>query len=282
MERSRILIFLLLAIVIAGVLSYAVYDYLQKKPATVMQQTPEKQIVVAAKTLPLGYLLKEEDLRLAPWPATNLPASYFDKKEGLIGRGLIQPVVENEPILESKLAPKEAGAGLPPLIPQGKRAVSIRTSEIIGVAGFVLPGTRVDIIVTATPVGAQESVSKIVLQNVPVLTAGQIIQKDNEGKPVTVSVVTLLVTPQEAEKLANASSQGQFQLALRNPLDMQEEKTTGIQLSQLMRGGTPPPPKAVRAASSGGRKVEAAPAPPPPPTFNVEVIKGEQRSTVKF
>jgi|WetSurMetagenome_2_1015567.scaffolds.fasta_scaffold343373_1 pilus assembly protein CpaB len=282
MERSRIILFLLVAIVIAGLLSYAVYDYLQKRPATVVEKTPEKNIVVASKPILQGSLLKDDDVKLISWPANNLPVGYFDKKEGLVGRGVIQPLVENEPILESKLAPKESGAGLPPLIPNGKRAVSIRTSELIGVAGFVLPGTHVDVVLTATPLGAQEQISKIVLQNVPVLTAGQIIQKDSEGKPVTVSVVTLLVTPQEAEKLANANSQGQFQLALRNPMDLQEEKTTGIQLTQLMRGGAPPP-VAVRTVARGGKKVEvSAPPPPPPQTFNVEVIKGDQRSTVKF
>ncbi len=280
MNRARIIIVLAVAILVGGLLSYAVYNFLQTRPVTVVR-TPEKSIVVAAGKLPLGTLLKDENLKFVPWPATDLPAGYFEKKEDLISRGLIQPVVENEPILESKLAPQGTGAGLPPIIPDGKRAVSIRANEIIGVAGYVLPGTRVDVILTASPVGAPEPVTRIVLQNVEVVTAGQVIQKDAEGKPQTVTVVTLIVTPEDAEKLTSASSQGQFQLALRNPLDLEEAKTKGIQLSQLIRGGAPPP---LAPVTRPARRVpQGVPAPPPvAPATNIEVIKGEQRSTVKF
>jgi pilus assembly protein CpaB len=160
------------------------------------------------------------------------------------------------------------------------RALSIRANEIIGVAGYVGVGTRIDVVLTANPIGAQEAVTKIVLQNVEVASAGQVIQKDPEGKPQTVTVVTLFVTPEDAEKLTTASSQGQFQLALRNPLDLDEAKTRGSQLSQLIRGTAPAPPPAVRAP----RRVPQVIAAPPPvaPATNIEVIKGEQRSTVKF
>ena len=240
MNRTRVLAVLLVAVVVGGLLSYSVYNYLQTRPVKEVR-TPEKKIVVASAKLQAGTLLKDENLEFVPWPATNLPAGYFESKESLVSRGLIQPVVENEPILESKLAPKGSGAGLPPMIPEGKRAVSIRANEIIGVVGFVLPGTHVDVILTATPVGAQEAVTKIVLQNVYVASAGQVIQKDAEGKPQTVTAVTLFVTPEEAEKLTSASSQGQFQLALRNPLDSEEAKTRGIQMSQLIRGSAPLP-----------------------------------------
>jgi Flp pilus assembly protein CpaB len=141
----------------------------------------------------------------------------------------------------------------------------------------------VDVILSASPAGAQEPVSKIVLQNVYVASAGQVIQKDAEGKPVTVTAVTLIVTPEEAEKLTSATStQGQFQLALRNPLDMEEVKTRGIQMSQLIRGSGPPPEAPVARAPR--RVPQVIPPPPPPvaPATNIEVIKGEQRSTVKF
>jgi len=281
MNRARILIVLLVAVLIGGILSYAVYNFLQNRPVTVVK-TPEKNIVVAAGNLPLGTLLKDENLKFVPWPAPNLPAGYFERKEDLVSRGIVQSVVENEPILESKLAPKGTGAGLPPIIPKGMRAVSIRANEIIGVAGFVTAGTHVDVILTATPLGTQEPMSKIVLQNVEVATAGQVIQKDPEGKPVTVTVVTLFVTPEDAEKITNASTQGQFQLALRHPLDLEESKTRGIQMSQLMRGGAPAlPPSAVRKAPRIPQVI-AAPPPPVSPATNIEVIKGEQRSTVKF
>jgi pilus assembly protein CpaB len=281
MNRARIFIVLLVAVLVGGVLSYAVYNFLQNRPVTVVK-TPEKTVVVAAGSLTLGTLLKDEHLKFVSWPANNVPPGYFERKEELVSRGLIQPLVENEPILESKLAPKGTGAGLPPAIPKGMRAVSIRANEIIGVAGYVTVGTRVDVVLTATTPGAQESITKIVLQNVEVASAGQVIQKDPEGKPQTVTVVTLFVTPEDLEKLTSATSQsGQFQLALRHPLDLDEAKTKGIQLTQLIRGGAPlPAPSVVRAP----RRVPQVVAAPPPvaPATNIEVIKGEQRSTVKF
>jgi pilus assembly protein CpaB len=279
MNRARILIVLLVAVVVGGALSYAVYNFLQTRPVTVVR-TPEKNVVVAVGQLPLGTLLKDEHVKFVSWPATSLPPGYFEKKEDLLSRGLVQPVVENEPILESKLAPKGTGAGLPPAIPKGMRALSIRANEIIGVAGYVTVGTRVDVVLSATPPGAQEAVTKIVLQNVEVASAGQVIQKDPEGKPQTVTVVTLFVTPEDTEKLTTASSQGQFQLALRHPLDLEEAKTRGMQMSQLIRGTGPAPAPVVRAA----RRVPQVIAAPPPvaPATNIEVIKGEQRSTVKF
>jgi pilus assembly protein CpaB len=280
MNRARIFIVLIVAVVVGGLLSYAVYNFLQTRPVTVVK-TPEKNIVVASGKLTLGTLLKDENLKFVPWPATNLPAGYFERKEDLVSRGLVQPLVENEPILESKLAPKGSGAGLPPIIPEGKRALSIRANEIIGVAGYVLPGTRVDVVLTATVPNSTEPITKIVLQNVEVVSAAQDIQKDAEGKPKTVTVVTLLVTPEDAEKLTSASSQGQFQLALRNPLDLEETKTKGIQTSQLIRGSAPPVAPVVKSTR---RIPQMVPAPPPPvaPAVNIEVIKGDQRSTVKF
>jgi pilus assembly protein CpaB len=281
MNRARVFVVLLVAVVVGGLLSYAVYNYLQTRPLKEVK-TPEKSIVVASAKLPAGTLLKDENLEFVPWPATNVPAGFFESKEQLVSRGLVQSVVENEPILESKLAPKGSGAGLPPMIPEGKRAVSIRAGEIIGVVGYVLPGTRVDVILTATPVGAQEAVTKIVLQNVYVASAGPAIQKDAEGKPQTVTAVTLFVTPEDAEKLTSASSQGQFQLALRNPLDMEEAKTRGIQMSQLIRGSAPLPDAPAVRMPRRVPQVIVAPPPPVAPATNIEIIKGEQRSIVKF
>jgi pilus assembly protein CpaB len=281
MNRARVLVVLFVAVAVGGLLSYAVYNYLQTRPVKEIR-TPEKKIVVASAKLQAGTLLKDENLAFVPWPATNLPPGYFETKEDLVSRGLVQSVVENEPILESKLAPKGSGAGLPPMIPEGKRAVSIRANEIIGVVGYVLPGTHVDVILTATPVGTPEAVTKIVLQNVYVASAGQVIQKDAEGKPQTVTAVTLIVTPEEAEKLTSSSSQGQFQLALRNPLDSEEAKTRGIQMSQLIRGSAPVPDSPVVKKARRVPQVIVAPPPPVAPATNIEVIKGDQRSTVKF
>ena len=281
MNRARILIVLMVAVLVGGLLSFAVYNYLRTRPVQVVK-TPEKNIVVAAGKLQLGALLKDQDLKFVPWPATNLPEGYFDRKEELVGRGLVQPLVENEPILESKLAPKGTGAGLPPIIPAGKRALSIRANEIIGVAGYVLPGTRVDVVLTGSPIGSKEPFTRIVLQNVEVVSAAQDIQKDAEGKPKTVTVVTLLGSPEDIEKLTSASSQGQFQLALRNPMDLEEAKTRGIELTQLMRGGMPPPSRGEKAPRRVAPTVPVPSPPPVAPAVSIEVIKGEQRSTVKF
>ena len=134
--------------------------------------------------------------------------------------------MKNEPVLPSKLASKEAGAGLPPVIPEGMRAVSVRVNEVIGVAGYVLPGTRVDVVATASPNQERaDMTSKLILSNVQVLTAGTRMEQDQEkGKPVQVTVVTLLVNPEQSERLALASTEGKIQLALRNPLDQTAPK----------------------------------------------------------
>ena len=152
------------------------------------------------------------------------------------GRGVIVTIVKNEPILPAKLASKEAGAGLPPVIPEGMRAVSVRVNEVIGVAGYVLPGTRVDVLATASPTNNPvDMTSKVVLANVQVLTAGTRMEQDQkDGKPVQVTVVTMSVTPEQAERLALASTEGKIQLALRNPLDQTAPATPGIKPAVLL------------------------------------------------
>ena len=140
-----------------------------------------------------------------------------------------------EPVLESKLADLAAGGGLPPLIPEGMRALSVRVDEVIGVAGFVTPQTRVDVILTMTPIGSDDPVSKVILQNVQALAAGQVIQRNEEGEPMLVTVVTVLVTLEEAEKLVLATNQGRIQMALRNTLDLEEIETPGERASQIGR-----------------------------------------------
>ena len=280
MNKARILIVLLVAVVVGGLLSYGVYQILQRQPQ-VVSAPPSKQMAVAQNNLAMGSLVKNEDIGFVPWPGTaRPPIGYFEKKTSLVGRAVLRPMVRNEPFLEGKLAPKESGAGLPPIIPKGLRALSIRANEIIGVAGYVLPGTRVDVVLTATPRGALEPVTKIVLQNVEVVSAAQVIQEDPEGKPKTVTHVTVLVKPDDAEKLTIASSLGQFQLALRNPLDLDKAETKGIQMTQLYPN---------YRANSRRRKVvvpaEPATAPAVAPErlkSIVEIIQGNKRSTVEF
>jgi len=193
----------------------------------------------------------------------------------VVGRGLIQPVVQNEAILPNKLASKDAGSGLAPVIRPGYRALSVRVNDVVGVAGYVLPGTHVDVVVTINPTQAYPDVtSKVVLTNVEVLGSGTKIERDTEqGKPIAVSVVTLLVNPADAEKLTLASTEGKIQLALRNPLDPAAPPTTGIRPAALL--GYAPPRQVARVAAAAPRPLEIA-APAPAPT--VEIIRGDKRT----
>src|SRR5213593_1173198 len=235
MARMRVFIVFVFAVTVGGVFALATYNYVQKIPARTVS-IPTRPVVVAASDLDIGAELRREDLRLIEWPANAMPAQAINDTKDVVGRGLIMPVIQNEPILPMKLASKDAGAGLPPAIPPGLRAVSVRVNEVIGVAGYVLPGTRVDVVATVSPTGKQdEMTSKVVLTNVQVLAAGTKIERDTErNKPMPVSVVTLLVDPEEAERLTLASTEGKIQLALRNPLDKTMPATRGIKPSVLL------------------------------------------------
>jgi pilus assembly protein CpaB len=201
--------------------------------------------------------------------------------EEIVGRGVIVNIVKNEPILPAKLASKEAGSGLPPVIPEGMRAVSVRVNEVIGVAGYVLPGTRVDVLASMSPTNNPvDMTSKVVLANVLVLTAGTRIEADQkDGKPVQVTVVTMAVTPEQAERLALASTEGKIQLALRNPLDQTAPATPGMRPSVLLgmaKGATPAQTTASR--SKPGQAVTVA-TPPAAYVPTVEIIRGDKRAT---
>jgi pilus assembly protein CpaB len=267
MTRIRIFIVLLAAIGLGGTFALATYRYVQNIPVREVS-LPTTPVVVAAADLPLGTELRREDLQVIAWPADAVPSGSFKDPQEIIGRGLVQPVAQSEAILTNKLAPVGAGAGLPPVIPQGMRALSVRVNDVIGVAGYVLPGTRVDVVATVSPTNQQtDMTSKVVLTNVLVLAAGTRIERDaEENKPVSVSVVTLLVDPGEAERLTLASTEGKIQLALRNPLDKSQPSTPGIRPAVLLGYAAPRPatPKA------------APPPPPPPPT--VEMIRGDKRA----
>jgi pilus assembly protein CpaB len=262
-----------LAVTVGGAFALATYRW-QKTPATVVQQLPTRPVVVAVANLDLGASLRPEDVRTIDWPAESVPAGAFEHVEDVVGRGLIQPVVQNEAILPSKLASKDAGAGLAPVIRPGYRALSVRVNDVIGVAGYVLPGTHVDVVVTISPTsGLGEMTSKIVLTNVEVLGSGTKIERDTEqGKPIAVSVVTLLVNPAEAEKLTLASTEGKIQLALRNPLDPAAPATPGVRPASLLGYAAPRP--VTRVAAAAPRPIEIAPAPAP----TVEIIRGDKRT----
>jgi pilus assembly protein CpaB len=284
--RTRIFAVLALAILAGGGLAYGTYNFMQNAPAKTVA-TPTQPVVVAAANLQLGSELKKEDLKVANFPSGQAPEGTFAKPGDLIGRGLIVPVVANEPILAAKLASKEAGAGLPPVIPEGMRAVSVRVNEVIGVAGYVLPGTRVDVLATATPTTSRaDTTTKLILSNVQVLTAGTRVEDQEKGKPMQVTVVTLLVTPEQAEHLALAATEGKIQLALRNPLDQTSPETRGVRTAGLLTGQSTvrTAPRIVETGSSASPRravrpvVESAvPAPAALPT--VEVIRGDKRAT---
>lgn len=282
--RNRIFAVLTLAILAGGGLAYATYNFVNNKPATPMAM-PTQPVVVAAADLQIGAELKKDDLEVVNFPQGKAPEGSFASPAEIYGRGLVVPVVRNEPILAAKLASKEAGAGLPPVIPEGMRAVSVRVNEVVGVAGYVLPGTRVDVIATASPTNAPgDATSKVVLANVQVLTAGVRMEADQEkGKPMQVTVVTLLVNPEQAERLALASTEGKIQLALRNPLDQGTPATPGVRPAALLGSTVSVAPRQV--ASSSRPKARTAPAAtttatePPPPAPTVEVIRGDKRAT---
>src|SRR5919201_1772628 len=212
--RNRIFAVLAIAVLAGGVLAYATYNLVQNQPAKVVSM-PTQPVVIAAADLSLGSELRKEDLTVANYPQGQAPEGAFMRVSDVVGRGLIAPIVKNEPVLKAKLASKEAGSGLPPVIPEGMRAVSVRVNEVIGVAGYVLPGTRVDVVATVNPTQQQEDItSKVVLTDVQVLAAGtNMEQNGHKEKPMAVSVVTLLVNPDEAERLTLASTEGKIQLA---------------------------------------------------------------------
>ena len=271
MNRNRLIIGLAAAIAIAAAVSFFVYRQFKRASAALPKPIVMQQIVVAASPLQLGTRVDANNLRLIPWPTTAPVAGMFTRIEDCAGRALITPVAANEPIIETKLASKLAGAGLPATIPEGMRALSVAVNEVVGVAGFVIPGTMVDVLATGrvTHVANNEDVTRTILENIRVLAAGQKIEQDREGKPQTVPVITLLVTPQDAAKLAMASTQGKIQLALRNTIDSKITDPAPVLEAALFSGGAPAPAKHV--------SVDRGPAP-----YVVEVIAGTKRENKSF
>ena len=277
MARMRITLVLLLALAAGGGLAYGTYNYIQNVQVKTAS-LPTRPVVVAAGDLELGAELRADDLRVVEWPESAMPMGAFANPDEVVGRGLVMPVIQNEPILPMKLAGKGSGSGLPVVIPEGKRAVSVRVNEVIGVAGYVLPGTKVDVLVTASPSDKREDMTtKLVLSNVQVLAAGTKLEQDGEqGKPVSVTVVTLLVTPEESEKLTLGATEGKIQLALRNPLDKEQPETPGIQPASLLGRVAARPARAGGNARASRPVATVAAAASPEPT--VEIIRGDKRN----
>lgn len=264
---------MLLGATFSGLLAgYVALVYVSSEPAPLEAAAPSHTIVVAVRDLPAGAILLREDVEVLEWPGDALPEGFATQPGEVVGRGLVMEVRKNEPLLDWKLADKEAGGGLPIVIPEGMRAVSVEVDEVIGVAGFVLPGTRVDVLVTVMPgTDRRQTTTKIILQNVRALAADQAYQQDINGEPQPVTVVTLLVTPDEAEALTLASTEGRIQLALRNTLDSEPVNTRGRQITSLVAGGGS---SSGSSASSASQPVETGRV--------IENYEGGRRTLLKF
>ena len=276
-RRTRPFLLLILALISGGVAAAVALRYIQQQSTPLMATEPAKaQVVVAARALPLGALVGERDVKTLDWCGGGVPAGFFTTPAEVVGRGLLVPVQENEPILAPKLAAIGAGGGLPVIIDDGMRAITIAVDQVVGVAGFVLPSTRVDVLLTLNSAeNLKEPATKVLMQNVRTLAAGQSIQQDKEGKPVQVAVVTFLVSPEQAETLALASQQGKIQLTLRNMLDTTQVTTNGTRVSALM--GTVPARRTPNRRAAAVRT-----ATPEPVSTTVEVFRGGQRTLMKF
>lgn len=276
---TRTLIVVAVAVAVATLATMAVYRAVQQIPVREVEQ-PGVPVVVAARKLPLGTMLTSADLRVVNWPARSPVPGAFGSPDQLLNRGLVADMVENEPVSVGKLAPVEAGAGLPPVIPPGMRAMSVQVNDVIGVAGFVTPGNHVDVTVTVSK--QDQSMSRVVVSNLKVLAAGTRIdqQRAQDGQPIQTSVVTLLVTPEDGERIALASVEGRLHLSLRNPLDGEPTKTDGIRIAALL--GAPDPPPAPKVVARARPRVEAPPPPPAPEPvskiYTVEAIRAAKRS----
>jgi pilus assembly protein CpaB len=289
-RRTRTVVVVGVAVATAAVASAGVYRAVQRMPVRQVE-VAHQFVIMAARPLPLGTRVAASDLKRVGWPSSSPLTGGLTRVEDVVGRGLITSVGQNEPITEAKLAPREAGAGLAPAIPPGMRAISVKVNEVIGVAGFATPGARVDVVVTVHR--ADDAVSRVLVANVPVLTAGTRYDQEqthDNNKPIPSTVVTLMVTPPQAEKIALASNEGQITLMLRNPLDQAEPDTDGAELARLVgdgggnrlfasAGSAPPHPAAPKPAApvvpvATVGHVQA----PANPAYVVEVIRAGKRS----
>ena len=274
MNRSRLLMIGALALAAGLLVSYSVYDRLRASAGS--NNGPGVEVVVAANDIPIGTKIAERDVRLVRYPQANLPAGVFTKRAQVYGRGVVLPISGGEFILPGKLAAENAGAGLPSMIPPGMRAVSVRVNDVVSVAGFVQPGTRVDVLLTGNPGSSGERQTTTVLENVAVIAVGKsLLERLGVGEQ-SAPVITLLVSPDDAQKLALAGQEGRIQLALRNPLDTRRESIPATRESLLYPAGS-------AAQSKPKVRKAAGPVLPSAPTvYTVEMIRGSKRDEAKF
>ncbi len=291
--QRRLSIVLLCAVMIAGAASFVVYRLSGGGQKTV-KPAPATQVVVATRDLEVGTLVHDADLTLANWVGAA-PKGVTLKKSAALNRGVISAIYRGEAVTESRLAPSGSGGGLAATIPPGMRACAIKVNEVVGVAGFVIPGMRVDVLITGSPIGEAAGEGprvKTLLQNIQVLSAGANIEPDKEGKPQQVQVVNLLVTPHQAEILSlTAGNDTRIQLVLRNPMDTEVTTPPGTSMSELFGGSlvdakarpasAPPSPAPVTAAPAAAIAPKVI-APAPPAVETIEVLNGPTHTVARF
>lgn len=264
-----------LALVITGIFYYVALRDVGVK------DVPMSEIVIAVKDLEVGSEIQPGDLRVEPWPSAKLPEGAHQDIELVIGRVPMSRILAQEPVLDRRLAAPGAGVGLATKVPDGMRAMSIRVDDVNGVAGFVMPEARVDVLITGVPQNNPESgkVTRTILGNVRVLSAGEHLAPDSSGRPQRVPVVTLLLTPEQSEMVTLAQTEGRIQLVLRNGKDEEVADTSGVNENDLF-GSTP---KTINVSKPAPRPVVVVAAPPPPPPpVQIEVLRGKELSTQTF
>ena len=283
-RMGAVLAFAFLVSLVASVVIYQ----LVKSQLAARAAADTKPIVVATRNLGVGELIRDLDLRNGEWVGP-LPENAVLNPAELVNRGVVQNIYAGEPFLESRLAPKGAGAGLAATIPPGMRAVALPVNQVSGVAGFITPGQRVDVLISGNSPMINRpdlgTLTKTLLQNVEVLSAGQSLERNADDKPVSVPVINLLLTPEQAEIMSLASAETRIQLVLRNPIDKEEAHTPGTAKSKLFEemDFLKPAPRPRVVAESRPPAV----APPPPPAakrepFVVEMFHGTQKSESQF
>jgi pilus assembly protein CpaB len=274
--NRRLLTTFLLAFVIAGVCAFLVY-HLIRGQISASKPMASARLVAVTEDIKLGAVLSADKLTTIQIAGTAPKGAIPEKdKNSLVGRGVVSDLYQGEPIIENRLAPVGSGGGLAATIPSGMRALAVKVDDVVGVAGFVTPGLRVDVLISGTPPGnrpvTEGTVARTLLQNIQVLSAGTDIQKDAEGKPKSVQVVNLLVSPEQAEALSLATNQQvKIQLVLRNPLDTHIDVVPGTAMGNIFSDPNAKPQK------TAPKVVHQAPA-----AFTVEVINGSKRSNVQI
>jgi pilus assembly protein CpaB len=271
----------LVALALAGFVSLSIYRLLSGAVSS-SKANALTTVVVAATDLPPGTKLNEGDLRLAKIRRNDMLPGSFAMVSDVVGRAVRVSLTKGAPVLDAQLAASSAGSGLPVLIPAGMRAVAVKVNDVTSVAGFVTPGTHVDVLLTGQPGGQTDATVTTVLENVEVLAAGQRLQHNNQGDPQQVTVITLLVSPEDAEKLALATQEGKIQLSLRNPLDDDKASVEPIRNVQLYGGVAAPVPSVHRVEAQRARKSAAAPTPAVARPYEVEVFLGPKKQITTF